>query len=327
MLKNFRFWIGLAITAVSIVAVARTVDPNQVAAAMAGMEYGWLIPALVVVIASVWAKAIRWKLLFLPQATPRTNRLFGALMIGYLINTVLPARLGDPARALLVGDSEGVGKAHALSTVVIERLLDVLTLLVLFLLFLPLVTLPDWVYQSAAIVGCGAVLGFGVLLFFSRSRERLLTPLERLLARVPRISAAAVTRQLGLLLSGFDAFSARRNSIEISVWSLIIWIVSAVQIFVVMLAFHLPVPPSAAVMVMVVNAFSMLVPSSPGYIGVFHYVTVVTLAIFGVDANSALSFAIVLHLVSFLPPVALGVAYLWRESLSLGRISARAANL
>jgi hypothetical protein len=94
-----------------------------------------------------------------------------------------------------------------------------------------------------------------------------------------------------------------------------------------MIAFGLDVPVTAAVLLVVVSALGMVVPSSPGYVGVYHYLVVETLALFAVDRSLALSFAIVAHLATFLPLSLIGVGYLWRESLSLGRVSARAARL
>ncbi len=327
MRKHLRLIIGLLASGLSLVAVAQNVDPGKTAAALSGVNYLWLIPAVAIIPPTVWLRAVRWRQLFVPSDGLRVSKLFAILMIGYLINSVFPARLGDPARAFLAADLEGVKAARGLATVVAERLLDVLTLLLFLLLLLPGVVLPDWMSSSAMLVAAGALVGFTTLLLLGRRRERYLPLATRLAGHLPRLRPEWVTTQIDHLLSGFDALLLWRRASAIGGLSLAIWLCSAFQTYLTMLAFAIPVPPSAAVMVVVVSALGMVVPSSPGYVGVFHALTVVALAIYGVEASLALSYAVVLHLVTFVPLVAFGLLYLWRESLSLGRISARASGL
>ncbi len=325
MRRHLRLIVGLLASALSLVAVAQNVDPGRTAAALIGVNYWWLIPSVAVIPLTVWLRALRWRQLFVPNHGLRVSKLFAILMIGYLINSIFPARLGDPARAFLAADLEGVQTARGLATVVAERLLDVLTLLLFLLLLLPGVVLPPWMANSAMFVAMGALAGFTSLLLLGRRRERFLPLVARLARHLPRLRPEWVTTQIDHLLSGFDALLLWRRASAIGGLSLTIWLCSALQTYLAMLAFAMPVPAGAAVMVVVVTALGMVVPSSPGYVGVFHALTVVALAIYGVEASFALSFAVVLHLVTFVPLMAFGLLYLWRESLSLGRISARAS--
>lgn len=327
MRANWRLWLGLALSVVCLGLAVRDIDPAQVGRALAGVNYVWLLPSAVAGVVSVWIKALRWRLLFYPQTGLRTSKLFSITMIGYVINSVLPARLGDPARAVLAGEAPGVSVAQALATVVVERLLDVLTLLVFLLLLLPFTGIPEWLWTSAAVVGLASVVAFVVLLILGRRRERLLPLVERLARPFPFLKPQSITGQLGHLLSGMDAFGSAGSSTAIAGYSIIIWLLAAAQVYFVLIGFDLPVPATASVLVMIVNVLGMLVPSSPGYIGVYHYLTKVTLALFAVGESLGLSVAIVLHLTIFLPLVVLGVVAMWRESLSLGRVSARAAGL
>ncbi|MHB1415340.1 MAG: lysylphosphatidylglycerol synthase transmembrane domain-containing protein [Chloroflexota bacterium] len=327
MIKHLRLLLGLILSVLALVAITQTVDINQAATALRDVDYLWLLPAIAIGPLSVWFKAMRWRVLFLPRTGLRTAKLFDILAIGYLINTVFPARLGDPARAFLASDLEGVPAANALSTIVAERLLDLLTLLVFLVLLMPYINLPDWLSYPAVVVGAAASLGFVALVAIGRKRDRLTPLIERVARRLPRLNPETVTRQVEHLLSGFDAFNSRSACAAIAGWSVVVWVLAAVQNAFVLVAFHSPAPFSAAALVLIVNALGMLIPSSPGYVGVFHYLTVLTLAIYGVAAGLALSYAVVLHLAIFLPLVLLGLAATWRESLSLGKVSARAARL
>ncbi|MCL4466626.1 MAG: flippase-like domain-containing protein [Chloroflexi bacterium] len=327
MKANWRLWLGIGLSLVCLCLVVRGIDPDEVRTALSGVNYFWLFPSAAAGVVSVWFKALRWRLLFLPRTGLRTGKLFSITMIGYVINSVLPARLGDPARAVLVGEMGGAPTAQALATVVIERLLDVLTLLVFLVALMPFIGMPDWLWRSAFVVGLAAVGGFVGLLLIGRRRDRLVPALTRLLRPLPVLGSGAIAKQLDHLLSGMDAFGSPGNSAMIAFYCLVIWVLSVSQNYFVQLGFALPVPATAAVLVCIVNVLGMLIPSSPGYIGVFHYLTVLTLGLFAVDPSVALSYAIVLHLTIFVPLVAAGLLALWRESLSFAKVSARAARL
>lgn len=327
MKRYLRLALGIGLSVLGLVAAARSVDPAQVSAALVGVNYLWLLTTLLFVMGAVWLRAVRWRRLFTERQHLPTSKLFGITMIGYLINTVLPARLGDPARAVLAADLLHARMAQALATIVVERLLDVLTLIVLLATLLPVISLPPWIGQSASIMAAGAVVAFAALIVIGRVRDRLLPGLEVTLRRLPERWHKPVAGQAGHLLSGTDALAVPGNAVVVVALCLVVWLCSVGQIFTVMLAFGLQVPITAAVLLVVVSALGMVVPSSPGYIGVYHYLVVETLALFGVERSLALSFAIVAHLITFLPLSLIGAVYLWRESLSLGRVSARAARL
>lgn len=327
MKVNWRLWVGLGLSVICLALAVQGIDLAQVGRALAGVQYPWLLPSAAAGVFCVWLKALRWRLLFFPQTGLPTGKLFSITMIGFVINSVLPARLGDPARAVLAAEMTGVRTAQALATVVVERLLDVLTLLVILMAMLPFIGIPEWLWRSAALVGVASFSAFLGLLLLGRRRERLLPLVERLARPLPFVKSRTVAEQLDHLLSGMDAFGSLTNSLSIAGYSLIVWAFSAMQIYLVQVAFALPAPPSAALLVMIVNVLGMLVPSSPGYIGVFHYLTVITLALFGIEQSLALSYAVVLHLTIFVPLVAFGVVAMWQQSLSLGRVSARASRL
>src|SRR5574341_68090 len=130
MLKSLRFWIGMAISAICLYLAFQGVQLEQVANAMQGMDYLWLVPASVVFLSSYAGRVFRWQLLFSPQKMHLAN-VFHTLNIGYFLSNLLPARIGDLVRAYLIGDIEGVSKARALSTIIVERMSDGLAVVLL----------------------------------------------------------------------------------------------------------------------------------------------------------------------------------------------------
>jgi uncharacterized membrane protein YbhN (UPF0104 family) len=100
-------------------------------------------------------------------------------------------------------------------------------------------------------------------------------------------------------------------------WSLAIWGVSALFVYSIMLAFHIDAPVTAAVLLLCATNLGMAVPSSPGYVGVYHYLVVTSLSLFGVERELALSYAFVLHLLAFLPVSLLGAFYVAKGNWTL----------
>ena len=142
-MKNLRLLIGFTISALFLFLAFRDVHFREVGAALRDAAYWWLIPAVALLIISLLLRAVRWRLLFLPTTGLRFRNVFGALNAGYLVNTVLPARLGEVVRAVMIGQLEGVRTGHAISTVVVERVLDMLTTIAVLGLLIPFVPLPD----------------------------------------------------------------------------------------------------------------------------------------------------------------------------------------
>jgi uncharacterized protein (TIRG00374 family) len=317
-MKQWRFWLGTAISLICLVLVLWNVDFRKVLSALQQANYVWLLPALFPYVGTLISKVLRWQLLF-PGDYKRIRRekLFSALMISYALNTIFPARLGELARAYVIGETEGLSKSLALSTIVVEKVLDILTLLLFLVLLLPFVTLPSWVQAPALIMAPLFLCLFAVILALTYQRERTLGLASSFLKYIPRLNGERILNSLGSALSGFDVLRSGRRNISLWGWSFAVWATGALFILFVMFAFHINAPPSAAVLVLCVTSLGMTVPSSPGYIGVYHWLIVSTLLIFNVERELALSYAFALHALTFLPLTLLGIFYMMRENYSL----------
>ena len=148
-----RLILGAAVGLLLLALAFRGVDWRQVGRAVAGANHPLLVLALGTVLLTTLAKAARWRLLF-PQehGRPRLSKLFPVLLIGQTVNAVLPARLGEITRAYLIGEIEGVDKALALSTVIVEKALEALMLLLLVALLFAFMPLPGWLGRSGILV-------------------------------------------------------------------------------------------------------------------------------------------------------------------------------
>ncbi len=320
-MKNWRFWLGIAISLICLILLLWNIDFREVLTSLREANYLWLLPAFLPYAGTLASKVFRWQLLF-PGDHKRIRRekLFSALMISYALNTILPARLGELARAYVIGETERLSKSLALSTIVVEKVLDILTLLLFLVLLLPFVTLPSWVQRPALTMAPIFLCLFALILALTYQRERTLSLVSSFSKHIPRVGGERILGSLDSALSGFDVLRSARRNIVLWGWSLVVWITSALFILFVMFAFHINAPPSAAVLVLCVTSLGMTVPSSPGYIGVYHWLVVSTLLIFDVDRELALSYAFALHAVTFLPLTLLGIFYMMRENYSLQKI-------
>lgn len=316
-LRSWRFWLGLGISVVCLILVFRGVDLQALVSALRGAEYIWLGPAIGLLAGSLAVRAVRWRILFFPQTGLRFVALFRVLNISYLANNVLPARAGEFIRAGLISTREPVSASRALATVVVERVLDGLTLMLVLVLLLPLFPVPNWVVsvgRGAGIFMIAAGVGLALL---STQRGRSVRWVRALLARYPRIDGERWAERVGGLVDGLGVLHSPAALVQAGLWSAIVWLSSGVAYYFVLQAFDLHLPLTVGLFVLAVTTLVQIVPATPGYVGVFDLTAVETLSIFGVERSVAVSCVIVLHAASYVTFSVMGLISLVQESLSL----------
>jgi hypothetical protein len=297
----------------------RGIQLGDLWAALRAANFWWVIPAILVTAALLFLKAWRWQLLFLPEHRLRYSSVLTALCAGYLASNVFPARLGEVVRLVLLVSDEPVSASRTFSTIVVERLLDVLTLLVIMLPLLPFVELPAGMARGALLLGAVALLGAGVMVLCSFRKAQALEFVGRVLQRVRFLNRPGVISALEHLIDGFAALRGRMGLLLVAI-SLLGWVGVVFMAWSSAQAFRLDAPLTAMVFAVVVTTLGMLVPSSPGYVGVFHYLVTVALAPFGIGKELALSFALVWHGINYLTLSASGVVALAVHGTSLGAV-------
>ena len=322
---GWRLWLGLAFSIASVWLVLRGVDLGQLAHALRQMRFYLLILALLSVVLTFLAKAARWRLLFADSVVPPLSRAFAIICIGMLVNSFLPARLGEVVRAYLIG--ERGRKSYALGTIVVEKVSDLVFLVVSVAILLTQHSLPPWLVEPArmtVLVMLVAVFACLFLAWWDEPAVRLLAFLSRVL---PLKWRAWLDRQVRLGLTSLKVLRQPGLVLRLLSWSAFVWILGALTNYLVFLGMGLALPASVALLLLVVLQAGVAVPSSPGRLGVFHYLTVLTLSLFAVGKEEALGYAVVLHLVVYLPMLILGLWYLWREGDAWQRFWPTKANL
>lgn len=286
-----------------------------------GAKYGYLIPAAGIIYLVSWVRGYRWRLLMANDPAVPLGRAFRFVNIGYFFNNVLPAKAGEVVRVYLAGRAIAGGYGQAASSLLIERLLDVLCVVILLVILLPFVSLPTWIMRGGLIFGAAAVAGTVILIILSRFGVRGVEWLWHWVGRIPLVGHRRVKEALEHLMEGFGVLTTGRLLPGILVGSALVWLGYALFNYTVMAAFGLNrLPFSAAAMVLCATGFAMVLPSSPGAIGVFEKAGMIALALYGVGESLALSTMLVLHLYTNVILILLGLVGLAMEGLSYRRL-------
>jgi uncharacterized protein (TIRG00374 family) len=318
--------VGLAISVVSLFYALAGFHFNDIWDAMGRMQPGFFLLMIIPYVLTFMTKVWRWKvLLHSDDKRVTTSLLFSALMISYI---PFPFRAGEVARGVVVSAKTGIPAARVFSTILVEKVLDVLTLLLLMGLALPFVTLPAALQGSATGLGlfflAGALCLLVLVLQPDLARKLVAVVARRLPARLgPRIEVISEHA-----LEGLTPMSDRRVATRAAVLSLATWSVNAVTIYFLMSAFNVQTSPLAAVMVMIVTNLGMAIPSAPGYIGTFELAVVLVLGVLNIPAATATTFAIVYHFIALVPVATIGAIAALQQGVGFAGLgSARARSL
>ncbi|MBC7234729.1 MAG: flippase-like domain-containing protein [Chloroflexi bacterium] len=325
MQRRQRLIIGIIVSLLFLYLAMRKIDWQELWQAFRQADYIYLLPALALLLAINWVRAYRWRLLMYPDTHLPLPQVFRIVNIGYFFNNILPAKAGEIVRGYLVGRLISGGIGQALSTLLIERLLDVLTLVVLLVILIPLVELPTWAMRGGLLFGAGAIGGTIVLIILSRFGRRGVDWVWRLVGRLPVVGSPRFKAALQNLVDGFAVLTMRRLLPGIIVSSALIWLGYATFNYILMAAFHLQYLPFwGAALVLCATGFAMVVPSSPGAMGVFEWAGVQALAVYAVSSSVAFGYMLGLHAFTNLALILLGLIGLMREGISYSQIRRQA---
>jgi len=321
---HLHLFLGLAISAAAVYLSLRKIDFQVLGAALRSSDYLYLLPAGIVQTACFFLKGAGWRYLLLPAKkgiSPLSTT--AVLIIGLMVNDLFPAKMGELARAYLIGNKEKLPKSLCLSTILVEHLLDILILLVFLLILLPWVSLPPWLQTSGIMVGFGALVFIIALFFLMQREEKFLNWIHRLAGFLPGGGQEKIRGLSRNVIQGLRVVTGRYLLYALAFLAGM-WSMASLMAYLVMAAFGLFLPIQAAVMVTVFSAFGKIIPSAPGAIGTLHYLVILVVTSFGVGKETALAYAIVWHALAYLMEVFLGVALLLAGHLSLTRITRQA---
>lgn len=273
---------------------------------------------------SYWLRALRWRYLIQPIKRLRTGTLFSALIIGYLGNLILPARLGEFLRAYIVGRKHQEPASSVFGTVVVERIIDAGALFIVMVCTFVVFPFPDWVRASGYVTFMTIVVLCIILFSMNKYRAQTFSIAEKLTKPLPARITLRINGLLHSFLDGLVPLEKGKHYVSVTMLSVAMWICYAYCFHVAFYAFGFvktySLPWSAALVLLVITTIGIAVPSSPGYVGTYHFLCQLSLGLFGVPESPALTFAIVFHALNFLPIVVLGFIFLSWEGITLRNI-------
>ena len=330
--KRVYFVIGLLISAVLVWFLFQEIDFIKLKVALQQANYWWFVPTIMLIFVTMYQRAFRWKEMLAPIKNVPFSKLLAATCVGFMANNVLPLRMGEFVRAYsLSNQDKEITKSASLATIFVERMVfDLVALLVIFGGVLTFsLSLAEQINDQ---ITFGIYLAMGIaltglisMIILSLHPEKTGIYLTRYLFFLPGRAKEFVRSIVLKFARGVEFLRNVKRVVSVAVQTLLIWILMGVSNYFVFEAFGFQLPLDAAFVLLVIVSISILIPSSPGFVGVYHAGVVWSLEIYGIEREAALSCAIALHAVQYLVITGMGFYFLKKEHLSLKELEEEAS--
>ena len=318
-----RIAVSVAMSALFLWLAVRGVHWEDAAAALRGANYVWVVSMLPVTVWTLFVRAQRWRVFLHDVGVPPLRPLVSATNIGFMANMVLPLRIGEVIRPVLLSRRAHLSLSGVLASVLLERIFDMFTILFLFGVSVSLVTVSDEVRQWGWML-TGLAVAVAAVIVLIRVQERLALRIARRLADlVPGQAGDSAYHFAEGFVRALEMLDSPMAYVKAFAWSLYLWMAISVVYVFGFWAFHMDVPELRGALVMTtLVAIAVSVPSAPGFIGSFQLGCVLGLRIFGVNESAALAFSLIVHLSQFVGVIGAGLYSLWVEGISFREVEA-----
>ncbi len=291
----------------------RRVDLSESVRVLGTARPGWLVAATLVYLSNFPLRALRWRRILWNQKPLSPKEILVPVLVGHMANNVLPARTGEIYRAHFLGRRTNMSRSGAVGSIVVERTLD--GLMLILVVFLMLTLFPQTRFLGGAALATGGiflVLAAGILSygFTADSADRVL---GRVLGLLPDRLEKFVGVRLGFFLKGINGVTTARGYLEAGAYTVVIWLLEAGAIALVIVAFDVTLPLGGYFLVFALAALGTTLPSGPGYVGPYQYAFVLALGVFAVSREVALAISVAAQLSLLGSITVIGLALLWRE--------------
>jgi len=315
---------------------ARNIDPSELKASLAGVGAGWwlLILAAFIQLLHLLLRAVRWRILLAPMKEKiGYYNLFSTISIGYMVTMLMPGRIGEVLRPILLANREGISKSGSLATILLERLMDgvaVASFVAIYLIFF--LGAPGSAEREAmAGIGKGwgvaagglVVLSFPMLWAMVHFRARVAALLEKIVSQESK--AGHVVHQIFHgVADGFEVLRGGRALLASWFYTYLIWAVIAFSIWFSLLAFGIQIPLQGSLLMLAALVFGIAIPTQGG-VGTYEWFGQQALTrFFDIDPSKAGAAVLVMHVFAVGPIILAGFFFLWREGLSFSGLKAAA---
>lgn len=335
MRSHVRTLAVLALVAVLLWLFLRNVDLARVGRDIVAADPGWLALSLATMVVNLAFRALRWQFLLEPLGQVSFINAFRATSIGFAASGLLPARAGEFVRPYFLARHEQLSATGVFATIVIERLLDLLTVMVLLAVFVlvfpgetgahnPVVFAA--VKWAGAAAGLGALVGLGVLFVLAGHPESLRNVTKRVERALPAAFGGTISRIVDRFAEGLGIVRRPGRLLVAMAWSFPLWLSIDVGIWAAAVAFGINVPFTGSFLIVPLLTVGVAVPT-PGGIGGFHEAFRLGATLFYDAPNDvAVAAALVLHAFSLGPALLLGLVFAAQAGLNIGGMRRMAAS-
>lgn len=318
---------GLVFSALLVYLSVRGIDFQGVAEGFRTIHYGYVPPTLALLLLMQFLRSYRWGLILSPLAKIDQLSLFSVTSAGFLAIVAIPARLGELARPYLITKKSDLKMSSAFGTIIVERVLDSLTVLVIAGSVVFFIPLPPWLVRASILFLLVTLAFLAAMILMIVKQDASLRILTLLIGKLPARYAEGLTRLTRHFLQGFRIMVNPSLLACVIGLSILIWLIDVLAIYLLLLAFGFQLPIAAAFVLMIILIIGIAIPTAPGFIGNWHYFCILGLSLFGVPKTDAFTFAIIYHVLSIGIVVILGLAFLPFNHFSIADLRRQAQSV
>lgn len=308
---------GALIGAIFIWLAFRGTDFSTLGSSFRSADYRYLVPAVLLSIMVQLVRSYRWGVILEPLKKIDQWSLLSTTSVGFMAISLLPVRMGEFVRPYLISKKSDIRLGASLATIVVERVFDMLTLMIMLLFVIlssrsKLIELPPWISEASYIILLITIPMLLLLMFAAVKRDMAAQGIDFLIKLLPHALAGRLSRLVHSFLDGLQILPDWRKTAYLALLSLITWFCIGLINYALFKSFtsmsHLTLP--AAYTVLLITALGITLPTAPGFVGNYHYFCVLGLALFGIAKADALTYAILLHGLQFLVIIVLGLIFI-----------------
>ncbi|OGS47454.1 MAG: hypothetical protein A2539_02390 [Elusimicrobia bacterium RIFOXYD2_FULL_34_15] len=316
-----RIIFGILISIFFLFLVLRNINFKDMMQIVANGEYLWMLPCLGTYTLSFIFRSIRWKYLLSPIRNFKAKQLFSSLIMGFAANCIFPFRFGEFVRAFIVGKKHNLSKSASLATIVLERIMDgvgILILLGVALLFLK--KIPSWTKKTviiAILLFIGSLVFAGVLI----AKKHFIDWLKKIPLLKHELKEKIIDK-IKKFLIGFEVIMNVKGFIMVIFFSLCVWICETFNLFFLIKITGIHLSYFTIIFVLFATVLGVTIPAAPGSIGTYEFFFVASLMFFGVAKEKAVASALITHSFGIIFVMVLGMFYFFKEGISYKEIAA-----
>ncbi|MFH0948734.1 MAG: lysylphosphatidylglycerol synthase transmembrane domain-containing protein [Elusimicrobiota bacterium] len=320
-----RIILGIIISIFFLYLVLRNIDFKSIIDVISNGNYLWILPTIITCTLGFIFRSVRWRYLLLPVKKFHWRQLFSSLVMGFAANYIFPLRFGEVVRAYIVGKKHQISKSASFATIVLERIMDGLGILILLCLSVPfLPVFPPWIKHTILIAIVLFLVVFVVLTVLILKKHFV-----DHLKKIPFIKyelKERIVNKIKKFIVGFEIIKDIKNFSVVLLFSICVWVFETLNLFFLVRIVDIHIPFSGLIFILFICVLGIIIPAAPGSIGTFEAAFVVGIMFFStkvtvITKETAFATALIAHSIGGFYVMSLGLYYFFKEGISYKEIS------